>query len=147
MGRFGLLADGHKRITSPMIRDKEGKLKECTLDEALEAAGSRMKKLGKNFTGVVSSRLPSETLSLFCKFMKQAVGSNRVDTMGGEAFRVVAEGTKAFNKKSEATRDRMLHGRDTEGGLHTPGRRRPAEDPPHRSLASSDARSTATRPD
>jgi formate dehydrogenase major subunit len=101
MGRFGLLADGHKRIASPMIRDKEGKLKECTLDEALEAAGSRMKKLGKNFTGVVSSRLPSETLSMFCKFMKQAVGSNRVDTMGGEAFRVIAEGTKAFNKKSE----------------------------------------------
>ncbi len=101
MGRFGLLADGHKRITSPMIRDKEGKLKECTLDEALEAAGSRMKKLGKNFTGVVSSRLPSETLSVFCQFMKQAVGSKSVDTMGGEAFRVIAEGTKAFNKKSE----------------------------------------------
>ncbi|HWR69443.1 MAG TPA: 2Fe-2S iron-sulfur cluster-binding protein, partial [Dehalococcoidia bacterium] len=101
MGRFGLLADGHKRITSPMIRDKEGKLKECSLDEALEAAGGRMKKLGKNFTGVVSSRLPSETISLFCKFMKQAVGSNRVDTMGGEACRVIAEGTKAFNKKSE----------------------------------------------
>ena len=101
MGRFGLLADGHKRITSPMIRDKEGKLKECTLDEALEAAGSRMKKLGKNFTGVVSSRLPSETLSVFCQFMKQAVGSNRIDTMGGEACRVIAEGTKAFNKKSE----------------------------------------------
>jgi formate dehydrogenase major subunit len=101
MGRFGLLADGHKRITSPMIRDKEGKLKECTLDEALEAAGSRMKKLGKNFTGVVSSRLPSETLSTFCKFMKQVVGSNRIDTMGGEAFRVIAEGTKAFSKKSE----------------------------------------------
>ena len=101
MGRFGLLADGHKRITSPMIRDKEGKLRECTLDEALEAAGSRMKKLGKNFTGVVSSRLPSETLSAFCKFMKQTVGSNRIDTMGGEAFRVIAEGTKAFGKKSE----------------------------------------------
>jgi formate dehydrogenase major subunit len=101
MGRFGLLADGHKRITSPMIRDKEGKLKECTLDEALEAAGSRMKKLGKNATGVVSSRLPAETISLFCHFMKQAVGSNRIDTMGGEAFRVIAEGTKAFNKKSE----------------------------------------------
>ena len=101
MGRFGLLSDGHKRITSPMIRDKEGKLKQCTLDEALEAAGSRMKKLGKNFTGVVSSRLPSETLSLFCQFMKQVVGTNRIDTMGGEAFRVIAEGTKAFNKKSE----------------------------------------------
>jgi len=101
MGRFGLLADGHKRITSPMIRDKEGKLKECTLDEAVEAAGSRMKKLGKNFTGVVSSRLPSETLSVFCQFMKQAVGSKSVDTMGGEAFRVIAEGTKSFNKKSE----------------------------------------------
>ncbi|MDM8000852.1 MAG: molybdopterin-dependent oxidoreductase [Dehalococcoidia bacterium] len=101
MGRFGLLADGHKRITSPLIRDKEGKLKECTLDEALEAAGSRMKKLGKNFTGVVSSRLPSETISLFCQFMRQVVGSKSVDTMGGEAFRVIAEGTKAFNKKSE----------------------------------------------
>jgi predicted molibdopterin-dependent oxidoreductase YjgC len=101
MGRFGLLADGHKRITSPMIRDKEGKLKDCTLDEALEAAGSRMKKLGKNVTGVVSSRLPSETLSVFCKFMKGAVGSNRIDTMGGEACRVITEGTKAFSKKSE----------------------------------------------
>jgi formate dehydrogenase major subunit len=101
MGRFELLADGHKRIASPMIRDKEGKLKECTLDEALEAASSRMKKLGKNFTGVVSSRLPSETLSVFCQFMKQAVGSNRIDTMGGEACRVIAEGTKAFNKKSD----------------------------------------------
>ncbi len=101
MGRFGLLANGHKRITSPMIRDKEGKLKECTLDEAMEAAGSRMKKLGKDFTGVVSPRLPCETISLFCDFMKQAVGSNRIDTMGGEAFRVITEGTRAFNKKGE----------------------------------------------
>lgn len=99
MGRFDLLANGHKQITSPMIRDKEGKLKECTLDEALEAAGSRMKKLGKNFTGVVSARLPTETLSLFCRFMKEAVGTTRVDTMGGEAFRVISEGTKAFGKK------------------------------------------------
>ncbi len=45
--------------------------------------------------------MPSETLSVFCQFMKQAVGSNRIDTMGGEACRVIAEGTKAFNKKSD----------------------------------------------
>lgn len=101
MGRFGLLANGHKRIASPMIRDKEGKLKECTLDEALEAAASRMKKLGKDFTGVISARLPCETISTFCQFMKKAVGSSRIDTMGGEACRVIAEGTKAFNKKSD----------------------------------------------
>jgi len=101
MGRFELLANGHKRITSPMIRDKEGKLKECTLDEALEAAASRMKKLGKNFTGVISARFPSETISLFCQFMRQAVGSSRIDTMGGEAYRVIAEGNKSFNKKGD----------------------------------------------
>jgi formate dehydrogenase major subunit len=102
MGRFGLLADGHKRITSPMIRDKEGKLKECTLDEALEAAAGRMKKLGKDFTGVVSARLPCETISMFCQFMKKAVGSSRIDTMGGEGCRIIAEGSKAFSKKAEA---------------------------------------------
>ncbi len=101
MGRFGLLADGHQRITSPMIRDKEGKLKECTLDEAIEAAASRMKKLGKDFTGVASARLPSETIAAFCQFMRKAVGSSRIDTMGGEAFRVITEAVKAFNKKAD----------------------------------------------
>lgn len=101
MGRFGLLENGRKRITSPMIRDKEGKLKECTLDEALEAAASRMKKLGKDFTGVISATLPSETVSTFCQFMRKAVGSSRIDTMGGEAFRVIAEGTKAFTRKGD----------------------------------------------
>ncbi len=99
-GRFDLLRDGHLRVVSPLIRDRHGRQLESTLDEALEAAAERLKGEGRGCTaGIVSSRLPGETLSLFDNFMRDVLGSDCIDSCDGRAFRVIAQGIKQFHGK------------------------------------------------
>ncbi len=98
-GRFGLLKDGHPRITSALIRDQHGRMRECTTDAAIEAIGERVKELRGGFAGLISERLPSETLSLFRKVMHDAVGSDWVDTLDGASCRLITEGIKQLHGK------------------------------------------------
>ncbi len=98
-GRFGLLRDGQPRITSALIRDQHGRLRECTTDAAIEAIGDRLTELKGSFAGLISARLPSETLSLFHKLMHDAVGSDWVDTLDGASHRLIAEGIKQLHGK------------------------------------------------
>ena len=96
MGRFGLLQSTPPRITSPLIRDKEGELKECSLDEAAQAIVDRLAKAKGKLDGMISTRLPNETLSLFHKFICEAVGSDSVDTTDGRIYRTISEGVRQF---------------------------------------------------
>ena len=96
MGRFGLLQPTPLRITSPLVRDKEGELKECSLDEAAKVIASRLAKAKGRFAGMISTRLPSETLSLFHKFICEAAGSDSIDTIDGEIYRTISAGIGQF---------------------------------------------------
>jgi len=96
MGRFGLLQATPPRITSPLVRDKEGELKECSLDEATQVIVNRLAKAKGKLAGMISARLPSETLSLFHKFICKAVGSDSIDTIDGEIYRTISEGIGQF---------------------------------------------------
>jgi len=96
MGRFGLLQPTPSRITSPLVRDKEGELKECGLDEAAEIIAKRGAKAKGRFAGMISARLPSETLSLFRKFIYEAAGSDSIDTIDGEIYRTISDGIGQF---------------------------------------------------
>ena len=98
-GRFGLLRDGRPRITSALIRDQHGRMRECTTDAAIEAIGDRLKQSKAGFAGLISERLPSETLFLFRKVMHDLVGSDWVDTLDGAGYRVIIEGIKQLHGK------------------------------------------------
>jgi len=96
-GRFGLLSDSRPRITSPMTRDKHGKLRECSLEAAVQVITDRLRETKTGIGGLVSSRLPSETLSLFDKFVRQTVHSDWIDTIDGWEYRLISEGVREFH--------------------------------------------------
>jgi len=101
MGRFGLLEPTPSRITSPLVRNKQGELEECTLDKAVQVMAKRLAKARDGFAGMISTRLPSETLSLFNRFISEVVGSDLIDTLDGEIYRTISDGIRQFqnNKK------------------------------------------------
>jgi formate dehydrogenase major subunit len=96
LGRFGLLQATLPRVTSPLIRDSEGELKECSLDEAIAVIVRRLDETAGEVAGMVATRLPNETLSLFKKFMGDVVGSDALDTLDGETYRLIREGINQF---------------------------------------------------
>jgi predicted molibdopterin-dependent oxidoreductase YjgC len=92
LGRFGLLQATPPRVTSPLIRDSEGELRECSLDEAIAVIVRRLDETNGEVAGMVATRLPNETLSLFKKFTGDVLGSDALDTLDGETFRVIRDG-------------------------------------------------------
>jgi len=100
-GRFGLLRDNRLRVTSPLVRNRQGKLEECTIDKAMETAAKKMSELKDGFAGLISSRYPKETLSLFNRFVRQATGSDWIDTLDGKNYRLIARGIKQFSDRGK----------------------------------------------
>jgi formate dehydrogenase major subunit len=100
-GRFELLYDERRRITSPLVRNKQGKLKEDTVDKAIEVAATKLGELKGNLTGIISTRYPKETLSLFNRFVHEVMGSDKLDTLDGRDYRLIAEGIKQFGDKGK----------------------------------------------
>lgn len=96
MGRFDLLRQTQPRITSPMVRNKEGQLEECTIDEALRVIAGKIKETDGSFVGMVSSKLPNETVSLFSKLIEGISGTESMDTLDGKSYRVINEGVKRY---------------------------------------------------
>ena len=96
MGRFGLLEPTPPRITSPLIRGSQGELEACSLAEAAEVIAKRLAKTKGSLSGMVSSRIPEETLSLFHRFMTEAANSDSLDTLDGELYRTISAGIRQF---------------------------------------------------
>jgi len=96
MGRFGLLEPSPPRITSPLVRGKRGELEECSLHKAVEVIVERLAEVKDGFAGMISTRVPSETLSLFNKFIGEVIGSDSIDTLDGESYRIITEGIRQF---------------------------------------------------
>jgi len=97
VGRFELLRETRPRVTSPLVRGKQGQLEESTLDKAIEAAAEKLIGLGGSFAGIISTRCPNETLSLFQKFVCEVMGSDWIDTLDGGDYRLIAEGIRQFH--------------------------------------------------
>ncbi len=94
-GRFELLDQTRPRVISPMIRNAQGKLEECTTDKAIEVAADKLRG-ASDFAGMTSTRYPNETLSLFQRFVREVMGSDAVDTLDGGDYRLIADGLKQF---------------------------------------------------
>ncbi len=84
-GFFGFHASSHPdRLTHPLIR-RDGALVETTWEEALEFVAAQALRLklahgADAFGGLVSSRCTNEDVYVFQKFMRQVIGTNRVDS-------------------------------------------------------------------
>jgi len=92
IGRFELLKTRPNRITAPLVRDGHGELKESTWEKALSAIAGKIS--GKKTAGIVSSRLPVETLAVFKNFIKNAAGGGATDTTDGGVYRAISAGMK-----------------------------------------------------
>lgn len=96
MGRFELLGETRPRVTSPLVRGEKGKLEECSLNRAAEVIADRLAEVKDGLAGMISTRIPSETLLLFYKFIGEVIGSDSIDTLDGESYRIITEGIRQF---------------------------------------------------
>jgi formate dehydrogenase major subunit len=96
MGRFELFRETRPRVTSPLVRGEQGELEECSLDRAVEVIVDRLAEAKDGFAGMISTRIPSETLSLFHRFIQEVIGSDSIDTLDGESYRIITEGVRQF---------------------------------------------------
>ena len=84
-GFFGFQATSHAgRLTHPLIR-REGTLVEATWEDALEYVAEQALRLklahgADAFGGLITSRCTNEDLYVFQKFMRQVIGTNRIDS-------------------------------------------------------------------
>ncbi len=95
IGRFELLITKPNRITVPLVRDGHGELKESTWEDALSIVARKVS--GRKTAGIVSSRMPVETLKVFRQFIKNVAGGGAIDTTDGGFFRAISSGMKKTN--------------------------------------------------
>jgi formate dehydrogenase alpha subunit len=85
-GFFGYQYVNHEdRLTTPLVRQADGRLHPVTWDEALPLLAERLTQLklahgAEAFAGLISARCTNEDLYLFQKFMRLAIGSNHLDS-------------------------------------------------------------------
>jgi formate dehydrogenase alpha subunit len=83
-GRFGLdFVQRPDRLTKPLVR-KDGKLVECSWDEALDLVAEKLGAIKKEhgpaaLAGLSSAKCTNEENFVFQKFVRTAFGSNNVD--------------------------------------------------------------------
>lgn len=100
-GRFELLRQTGPKVTSPLVRGKQGELEERTWDQAAEVIAARVRGVKDGFAGIISTRMPNETLSLFHKFIREVVGSDWIDTLDGESYRIISQGIRQFQNRGK----------------------------------------------
>jgi NADH-quinone oxidoreductase chain G len=85
-GYFGYQYVNHPdRLTTPLVRQADGKLHPATWDEVLPLLAERLTQLklthgAESIGGLISARCTNEDLYLFQKFMRLAIGSNHLDS-------------------------------------------------------------------
>ncbi len=85
-GFFGYQYVNHEdRLTTPLVRQADGKLHPVTWDEVLPLLAERLTQLklahgGDSIGGLISARCTNEDLYVFQKFMRLAIGSNHLDS-------------------------------------------------------------------
>ena len=96
IGRFEQLSESRTRITSPMIRNAQGKLENCSLDEAMTAAAKKFAEVGSNCGGLMSSHIPNETIAQFQNLISGTQKSKIIDTLDGKEYRLISSGIRQY---------------------------------------------------
>ncbi len=85
-GFFGYQYVNHAdRLTTPLVRQADGRLHPATWDEVLPLLAERLTQIklthgAEAMAGLISARCTNEDLYLFQKFMRLAIGSNHLDS-------------------------------------------------------------------
>jgi formate dehydrogenase major subunit len=101
IGRFEQISESRPRITSPMVRNANGELQKCSMDEALNAVAKKFAELN-NCGGLMSSRIPNETITQFQKLMTGALKCKTVDTLDGKEYRLISSGIRQYTNGAAA---------------------------------------------
>ena len=100
IGRFEQLTEKRARIISPMIRNAKGELRESTMDEALAAVAKKFGELGNACGGLVSARIPNETISQLQRLILGTQKSKIIDTLDGKDYRLISSGIRQYTNGS-----------------------------------------------
>ncbi|HAZ64472.1 MAG TPA: hypothetical protein DCZ72_12810, partial [Armatimonadetes bacterium] len=106
--RYELLFEPTPRLTAPRMRNEAGELVEVSWDEALAAAAKALYANSADrdseqapVVGLVSGRLPRETLETFRGFIAETCGSGDVDTLFGPERQVRRAASHLFGDVRE----------------------------------------------
>jgi formate dehydrogenase major subunit len=106
MGRFGPLSQEHPRVKTPMMRNPQGKLERCSMNEAIDMTAKTLSQLkaqngSSSIAGVASGQASSQSLKAFKELITGSLGSEFLDTLDGDQYRAVIEGVGAFQGKAD----------------------------------------------
>lgn len=104
-GRFTPLYKNNKRIETAMVRNSDGNLEPCPLNEAIDLTAKRLAELkarhGNNsIAGIASSQIGNDSLKAFKDLITNALGSKLLDTLDGDAFRTSLRGITTYQERS-----------------------------------------------
>ncbi len=102
-GRFEPLKNQGRRLLKPLVKGKNGKWREASLDEALNLVVGKLGALrdahgGEAILGVASARGSNEELRGFKELMTNAWAAGHIDTLDGRHFRNIAAATEGVAK-------------------------------------------------
>jgi len=110
-GRYAFdFANNIERLTSPLLRQPDGKLKPVSWEEALTFAGKRLRELrderGADSIGVIgSNRTTNEENYLLQKFARTVIGTNNIDHHRTADFVAFASALSLAPGRSASQRD------------------------------------------
>jgi NADH-quinone oxidoreductase subunit G len=110
-GRYAFdFANSAERITHPMVRQADGKLKPVSWEEALTVAGRRLRELrdtrGGESLGVIGgNRLTNEEAYLLQKFARTVLGTNNIDHHRTADFVAFAQALAGTSGRTASQRD------------------------------------------
>src|ERR1017187_10323775 len=110
-GRFGFdFVDSPKRLTTPLVRNAQGKLEPATWEHALRTAGNKLKEIrdsqGGAAIGVVgSNRTTNEENYLLQKFARTVLQTNNIDHERTADYAAFARALAGHKNKAASLRD------------------------------------------
>jgi NADH-quinone oxidoreductase subunit G len=110
-GRFGFdFVDSKERLTTPLVRNSDGKLEPATWEHALRFAAEKLKAIrdskGGEAIGVIgSNHTTNEENYLLQKFARTVLNTNNIDHERTTDYAAFAEALAAHGAKSASLRD------------------------------------------
>ena len=105
-GRFRQVYTEATRITTPLIHISAQGLQPSSWENALKLVVQKIEEYkgcygARSIAAFASSRCPNETLEGFARLMSQNVGTDKIDTLDGESYRVIIKGISDFSKNGQ----------------------------------------------
>jgi NADH-quinone oxidoreductase subunit G len=110
-GRFGFdFVESPERLTTPVVRNAQGKLEPATWEQALRLAANKLKEVrdskGGAAIGVVgSNRTTNEENYLLQKFARAVLGTNNIDHERSTDYAAFARALAGHHDKTASLRD------------------------------------------